>query len=50
MATTVMGLFVIIYVKTMFSMPYNTVTPYDARAIAYAMAIYEYTVKSRRIT
>lgn len=43
-ATTLMlGLFIIIYfLKTLFSMSYNDLTPYAACALGYAMAKYEY--------
>lgn len=46
MATTMLGLFVLLYfMKTFYSMSYNTVTPYAACALAYALANYERKVK-----
>lgn len=47
-ATTVMGLFVILYfIKTLISMSFNNITPYAACAIAYAMVNYHRTSQNQ---
>lgn len=45
--TIMLGVFIIVYfMKTLYSMSYNTVTPYASIAYAYAMVYYEYaTIK-----